>query len=208
MRIARAFARDRSGVSALEFAIGAPVLLLLLLVGFDTTRYIMATRRIQVAAATVGQMLSVSSTGQIAPAELQFYQDSTMVIFPQVLQDSYAQGIDWSKVIDITVSSILFTGTSPNYTGLVKWSAGANLRPCNVPMTATAYTATPSRMTLPTDVFGPGSLIVVDLSFEFRPLISSKLMSPISILRSFYVQPRYVAALTYTGSGGTQVNQC
>jgi hypothetical protein len=182
--------------------------MLLLLVGFDTARYIVAARRLAVVAATIGQMISVSTTGQIDAASLRFYEDSTVAIFPQVLQDSYQQGLTWANDIGLTVSTISFTGTSPNYQGLVSWTAGTNLRPCKVPMMAASDTAPPSQTTLPTDVFGPGSLIVVDLSFKFRPTIASKLMSSITIMRSFYVQPRYVPSLTYSGASSASVKQC
>jgi Flp pilus assembly protein TadG len=204
----RAFRPDASGVAAVEFALCAPIMMLLLLVGFDTARYIVAARRLAVVAATIGQMLSVSTTGQVAAADLQFYEDSTVAIFPQVLQDSYQQGLTWSKDIGMTVSTVNFTGTSPSYQGLVNWTVGTNLRPCNVPMIATPDSASPSPTTLPTDVFGSGSLIVVDLSFRFRPTIATKLMNPLLIVRSFYVQPRYVPSLVYSGSGSANAKQC
>lgn len=202
------FRSDPRGVAAVEFALCAPILMLLLLVGFDTARYIVAARRLAVVAATIGQMLSVSTTGQIAAADLQFYEDSTVAIFPQVLQDSYQQGMIWANDIGMTVSTVNFTGTSPNYQGLVNWTVGTNLRPCKVPMIATSDSAQPSPTTLPTDVFGAGSLVVVDLSFKFRPTIASTLMKPITIMRSFYVQPRYVSSLTYSGSGSANAKQC
>ena len=204
----RAFGWDIRGVAAVEFALCTPILMLLLLVGFDTARYIVAARRLAVVAATIGQMLSVSTTGQIAAADLQFYEDSTVAIFPQVLQDSYQQGLTWRSDIGMTVSTVNFTGTSPSYQGLVNWTVGTNLRPCKVPMVAASDTAPPSPSTLPTDVFGPGSLIVIDLSFKFRPTIASKLMNPINIVRSFYVQPRYVPSLNYSGSGSANAKQC
>ena len=204
----RLLGSDTRGVAAIEFALVIPILMLLLLVGFDSARYIVAARRVAVVASTIGQMLSVSTTGQIATADLQFYEDSTVGIFPQVLQDSYQQGLTWSNDIGMTVSAVNFTGTSPSYQGLVNWTVGTNLRPCYTPMTATSDSAGPSPTTLPADVFGPGSLIVVDLSFKFRPTIASNLMNPIPIVRSFYVQPRYVSSLTYAASGSANFKQC
>lgn len=204
----RAFPSDRRGVSAVEFALCAPVLMVLLLIGFDTARYIVAARRLAVLAATIGQMLSVSTTGQVAVADLQFYEDVTVGIFPQVLQDSYQQGLAWRNDMGMTVSVVNFTGSNPNYTGKVGWSAGTNLRPCNTSMVAASDTAPPSPAALPSDTFGPGSLIVVDLSYTFRPTIATRLMTALSIQRSFYVQPRYVATLTYAGAAGATVKQC
>jgi Flp pilus assembly protein TadG len=204
----QAWRQDRRGVSAIEFAFGAPFLVALTLVGTDTTRYAMAVRRIESVASTIGQMVAVSATGQIAPADLQFYEDSTMVIFPQVLQDSAQQRLAWSNDISLTVSSIGFTNVSGSYVGKTQWSTGPRLRACLTPMQSVADTAAPSPTTLPRGVFGPGSLIVVDVSFAFRPTIATAFMRTLTIARSFYVQPRYVQAISYTGSASTTVNQC
>lgn len=203
-----AFLRNRRGVAATEFAFIAPLLMILLLAGFDMARYAQSVRRVEAVAASIGQMLSVSTSGQIAVADLRFYQDATMVLLPQVLQDSYQQSISWGSDISTTVSSINFTGNDPNYTATVGWSAGTNVRPCKTPLTSVPDTSPPTPLTLPVDVFGSGTLIVVDLVFTFRPTIASKLMKPIPITRSYYVQPRYVSALTYAGSSGATVNQC
>ena len=200
--------RDKRGVAAIEFAIGAPIFVLLLLLGFDVTRYAIATRRLEAVASTVGQMVSVSASGQIAPADLQFYKDSAMVIFPQVLQDSFRKGISWSNDLAITVSSIVFTGVSPVFVGTTKWSAGPSLRACIVPMLPTSDTAPPSPQALPQDTFGAGTLIVVDVVFTFRPTVASAFLQSIPIARSFYVQPRYVSSIAYSGTQGTGVNQC
>lgn len=199
---------DVRGAAAVEFALIAPVLLILLLVGYDTARYAQDVRRIEAVGASIGQMLSVSTTGQVAAADLQFYEDATIVLFPQVLQDSYQQGKAWTSDMGITVSSVSFTGADPNYKATVAWSAGTNLRPCNVNLVAAEDSATPSIATLPIDTFGPGTLIVVDLVFQFRPTIASQLMKPIPITRSYYIQPRYVPALAFTGAAGTTVKQC
>ena len=153
-------------------------------------------------------MLSVSSSGQITPTDLQFYEQSAMVIFPEVLRDSFQQGIAWSTDLSITVSSIKFTGVAPAYVGMTKWSAGPNLRACLVPMISVSDTAQPTPQTLPVDTFGSGTLIVVDLVYTFRPTVASVFLKSIPVVRSFYVQPRYVPAITYTGTAGSGVNQC
>jgi Flp pilus assembly pilin Flp len=204
----RSILRDRRGVAAVEFAFVAPVLIVVLLAGFDIARYAQTVRRVEAVATSIGQMLSVSTSGQVAVADLRFYEDATMVLLPQVLQDSYQRQISWGNDINITVSSINFSGSDPNYVGTVGWSAGSNLRPCKTPMTATSDVSPPTAQTLPIDVFGPGSLIVVDIVFNFRPSVSSRILQSMPIVRSYYVQPRYVAALSYAGTAGATVNQC
>ena len=62
--------------------------------------------------------------------------------------------------------------------------------------------------TLPSDTYGPASLLVVDISFTFRPLFAIRslpglaALNNITINRSFYTSPRYVTTVGYTSIGG------
>ncbi len=208
MRVLRELLRrlrgDERGVSALEFAFCAPVGIVLLLVGVDTTRYVFATRQIEDVAATIGQMISVNQVGSVNYVDLQFYHDSAMVTFPEVLSDSAQLAETWGSDIGISMASIQFTasstscGTSCTYLPKVLWTGGTTPRSCTVPPLAAADTAAPSSTTLPVDAFGPGSVIVVDVTFAFRPTLATKFMKTIPISRSYYVAPRYVSSVTYS----------
>jgi Flp pilus assembly protein TadG len=202
------FLRNADGVAALELAIWAPIMSLMLLGGVDITRYTIATKRIENVASTIGQMLAVNGTGTVNYVDLQFYTDSTMVLFPQVLSDAAQQNKTWSSDISVTMSSVTFTAsptnctTSCTYKPKVAWSAGANRRGCSTTLTSAADTAVPSPTTLPADVFGATSLIVVDIVFTFRPTIAPRFLNAMTITRSYYVNPRYVPAITYTVASG------
>jgi Flp pilus assembly protein TadG len=200
-RLGRLFRKDRRGIAAIEFAIGAPMMLILLLMGVDTSRYLMATKRIDSVAATIGQMISVNQNGSVTDMDLQFYRDSAMVIFPQVLSDSYAQNISWTSDIGITMTGVSFTKQGSVYVPKVIWTGGSNPRSCTATMTAAPDTAAPSATTLPTDVFAAGMLIVVDVTFSFRPTIAPSFMKKLKIARSYYLSPRYVPTIAY--SAGT-----
>ena len=202
------FGGDRRGVAALEFAIGAPMLIALLLLGVDVSRYIIATKRIENVAATIGQMISVSQTGTVSATDLQFFHDSAMVIFPQVLADSYAQQIAWGADIGITMSGVTFTQSGNTYVPHLVWTGGTMPRSCTVTMTAAPDTAAPSPSKLPADVFGPSMLVVVDVTYAFRPTIAPTFLSTIPIARSYYVAPRYVSSITYAGASGPVAANC
>lgn len=220
----RLFSRETGAVSAIEFAFWAPVLCLMMLGGVDVTRYVIATGRISDVASTIGQMLSVNTSGKVNYVDLQFYHDSAMVIYPAVLADAKQQNVSWSNDMAITMSSVTFTATPQgctsncSYVPKVVWSAGSNPRSCTAAMTAAKYdTSAPSAKTLPPDVFGPTSLLVVDVVFTFRPLFLSKNpvtfsnILPITISRSFYISPRYVSSVGYqtiTGDTGTYATVC
>jgi Flp pilus assembly protein TadG len=206
--VGRGFIGDRAGVSAVEFAIIAPIMILLGLGGVDSAHYIEATQEINVAAKTIGQMLTENTTGDVNYVDLQFYHDSTVIAFPEVLADAAKKSIQWSNDISITMSSIKFTATPANctssctYTPKVIWTAGNNPRTCGKPLLPVVDASVPSPTTLPTDVYGPGSLIVVDISYNFTPVFSSVLPSPISIARSIYLAPRYVPLINYQAISG------
>ncbi|MFC6740312.1 hypothetical protein [Methylobacterium tardum] len=79
-----------------------------------------------------------------------------------------------------------------------------NYRPCTPAQLPADNTAAPSRATLPRSVFGPGSLIAVDVVFTFRPSFGARFIPAIRIARSMYVQPRYASLvdLDTTGNDG------
>ena len=214
------FVNDRRGVSAIEFAIWAPFMCFLFLGSVDIIRYITATGRLTDVAGTMGQMLSVNTTGAVNYVDLQFFHDSAMITFPQVLIDAAQQNIAWSSDIAITMSSIKFTaspsGCTNNctYVPRVVWSSGTNKRPCTpsnantAPITSVSDTSSPSPTTLPADSFGPTSLLVVDIAYTFRPLFAVRSMSifpalsNINVVRSFYTSPRYVQTVSYQSISG------
>ena len=202
------FRQDARGTSALEFALCAPMFVVVLLMGLDTARFAFATRQVEDVAATIGQMISVEQDGTVNGTDLQFYHDSAMVIFPQVLSDAAQQSKTWDDDIAISVASVQFTATSPSctagctYVPKVLWAGGTRPRSCSIPPTAVADTAAPSPTTLPSSVFAAGSIIVVDVSFAFRPTIAPRFMATLPIRRSYYVAPRYVPTITYAAQAG------
>jgi hypothetical protein len=128
-----------------------------------------------------------------------------MVIFPQVLADAKQQNIAWGNDIGITMSGLSFTAVGNAYVPKMLWTGGTNPRSCLIPMLPAADTTAPTPSTLPMDVFGPGSLIVVDVTFSFRPTIAPFFMQTIPISRSYYVAPRYVTSINYAGSAGSTI---
>ena len=199
-----AFGAARDGLAAMEFAFIAPIMLLLALGATDTARYVIATERVEKVAGTIGQMITENGSGNVTYLDLQFYHDSAMVIFPDVLSAAAQQNVSWNQDIAISMASVQFATTQTNcgatcaYTPKVVWTGGSNPRPCAPTLIQAASDAiVPSPTTLPPDVYGPGSIIVVDVQFNFRTLFGSYLPSIISISRSVYLAPRYVPLISY-----------
>lgn len=212
------FAVSDRGTSAVELALVLPVLVALLLAGFQVVLYVNASRKVELVANSISEMISQatpptasSTTAKINALDIHFSYDASLVLFPYLMTDANRKGIAWWQNITIDYASIQFTQISTScagaadqsacYTANVVWTttgtAGANARPCLIPQVAADDNASPTNLTLPRSLFGPGSIIAVDVSFTFVPTFGSQFVKPLVIRRSVFVQPRYASLITY-----------
>ena len=209
--------KNQEGVAALEFAFAAPLLLILMLGGLELENYIKAVRKVQLYASSISEMISQASppnnqttTATVNKLDIHFAFDSGMVIFPYVMKDAQRKNLSWFQDITVDFASVQFVQISTScsgqadqstcYTAKVLWTstgtAGSNFRPCVIPQLPTT-SATPSRYTLPSNVFGPGSIIAVDIVFNYVPSFGSAIIPTLKIARSVYVQPRYATVINF-----------
>lgn len=191
----------RRGSATVEFAIIFPTLLMILVSMVDVTNMVTTSRRLQIVANSIAALVAATNSGSVTYADLEFAASSAMVLFPGVLSDSHAKNEAWSSDISISISSVVFKKTNPQcvascaYTANVAWSGGAARRPCGINLTPVADTAPPSTMTLPTDAFGPGSVIVADVVYTFTPTFLT--IAAVTFRKSSYIAPRYVPPSSY-----------
>lgn len=207
------FAAARSGAAAVEFALIIPFMAVLLCSGWEVNHFAKAVRQLTNASTTVATMIAQNTTGTVNDTDLLFFRDAIMIAYPDVLVNAFAAGKPWSSDIQVTISSVAFTAASGctsncTYQAKVAWSGGANPRPCSVALASASDGATPSPTTLPADTFGPGSLIVVDLKYQYRPSIGGTVLGSPTLARSFYIQPRYVTTIAYSPNGTKFATQC
>ncbi|GJD77752.1 TadE/TadG family type IV pilus assembly protein [Methylobacterium gregans] len=209
-----AWLSDRSGVAGLEIAFILPILLVLALVGFDLARYTIYVRKAHLAAATMADLLSRidpdpslgNNTGRLTWANLDSVFRTQLVVFPELMEEAQIRK-EWVwNTVKASLSGIQFksqAGCQSNctYTPYVAWTSGQG-RPCGMPLTGAATTAQPDPSTLPSDIFGPGFLVVADLLFEYRPLFLRSVVGTVTIRRSFYATPRYVSSIVYDPTAG------
>jgi Flp pilus assembly protein TadG len=204
------FWEARQAIAAVEFALVLPLLVILMLGSVEAARLITFARRVTLVATTAVEMLTQIGTGTINYVDLHFAVDSTMVIFPQILQDAAQKHVSWSNDIEVSIASVVFTPnpstctSNCSYVAIVVWNSGpaSNKRTCGVPLISAADTAAPSKTTLPADVFGPGSIVVVDIVFSCTPISGFGLFGTIPIARSAYLSPRYVPLIKYAVASG------
>lgn len=204
----KGFLNAAHGFAAVEFGLALPVLALMLLGFIELDRYAWAARQLENTANSMAQMISQSKSA-IGPVEVKFARDSAMVLFPRALQDSARIGHVWTDDMKVTLSSVAFRNLTPGCTGLgcsyeakVAWSGGQAKRPCGAPLTAAPNNAPPTPTTLPTDAFGPESVIVVDIAYTYRPLFAAKIFGGFTLKRSSFLQPRYLPAVQYAVAAG------
>jgi hypothetical protein len=213
----RWFVRQRQAASTVEFAFLVPVVLLLLLMGFDTGRYVLATERIQEVANSVAEMLSQAGTatspiipsksgdGVVQDSDLHFYYDSAMATYPDVLAVANNTGTYWWQLLTVQMTSVKFNATpngcttSCTYKPTVMWTTGG--RSCGLTLTSVIDTSAYSPSTLPSGVFGPGSIIVVDVFYTFTPTFGAAYMPSFSIERSAFMAPRNVPYVESQATG-------
>ncbi|ABY29337.1 TadE/TadG family type IV pilus assembly protein [Methylorubrum extorquens] len=221
---AERFRAAEGAVAAIEFALILPTLLLILFAGTQVVAYVNATRKVELVAHSISQMISQSvpldttNVARVNATDLHFSYDATLVLFPYVMKDAKRQGRSWWENISINYASIQFkakntacqnnpdtsTDLSPCYNANVVWTTtgtaqpgGANYRPCDTPQLPADDDATPSRATLPRSTYGPGSLVVIDVAFDFTPTFGSGFVPAVRIARSAYVQPRYASLVNF-----------
>jgi Flp pilus assembly protein TadG len=101
------FWEARQAIAAVEFALVLPLLVILMLGSVEAARLITFARRVTLVTTTAVEMLTQNGTGTVNYIDLHFAVDSTMVIFPQILQDAALKHVSWSNDIAISIASVV-----------------------------------------------------------------------------------------------------
>ncbi|HEY9056575.1 MAG TPA: TadE/TadG family type IV pilus assembly protein [Aurantimonas sp.] len=171
-----AFVSNRSGVAALEFALILPVMLLLYLGGFEASKALDASRKVETTAETVGNLVArnrvmnqtaIDNIFNISSAVMApFSPDGLQIVVTTVTVDEKGQGtIDWSQA-----------------------SSGTAL-------TAGAPYPVPSKL----DFGATSYLVVADVTYDYQPLLDyTKSFSGIKIKKSYTFRPRISKSIVWT----------
>jgi Flp pilus assembly protein TadG len=166
------FARDSSGVAAVEFALLLPILALLYFGVVELTQGVMTEQRAAHVAATVGDLVSQSSSvtsDQVA--DIFNVGDTVMYPYP-------------TATLKMRVSSL-----SADAKGAVKvvWSKGSGL---------TKLAAGSSVSGLPTNVIAPNeSVVMAESQYTYTPVFGNVMPSPVVFSQKYYLHPRVSTAV-------------
>jgi len=166
------FTRDRRGVSAIEFAFIAPVLIMVYFSIAELSLAMLAQLKVSHAASAVGDL--VTQVSSITPAQLtDVYDASSSIIAPFS-----------TTTMAVSVTSVS-TDASGNAT--VTWSNAQN-------MTALGKGAA---VTLPANLLGPSqSIIMSEVKYTYTSPMSYLFKAPINFDQTFYLRPRQSTSVT------------
>lgn len=161
------FCANARGVSAVEFALILPILILLFLGCVEFSQAISVDRKLTSAASAVGDL--VAQSDELSSGEVNDFISAASAILAPFRTDDFS----------IVVSSVLITEDGAE----VDWSVGSNTA-CHAPGTA---------MTVPPGVAQAGdSVIVTHAEYAYRPIFGQIISETIGLSETFYFRPRTV----------------
>jgi Flp pilus assembly protein TadG len=173
--VLRRFSRDRRGVAAVEFALLAPVMILLYCGMAELTMAMMAERHAAHSASVVGDLVAQST--QVTGAEM---------------TDIFNVGAAILKPFPAASLRLRVSSVKADVNGVprVVWSQGYGLD-------ALAANATPAGF--PANLLAAGdSVIQADVSYTYTSPIQQVMPNPITYADSLYLKPRRSPEVAYT----------
>ena len=196
----RRFARGETGVSAVEFGLISPVLVLMFLGVLELSGAITAANRSTFVADAVAEMVTRVDR-PVTSDELKSFAIASALIDPDIVKYARTANLSIEQAFKITITSVQFEpkvltcillGCAYDANVVFSYTMNGTKRACGKLSPSAA--ASQSLATLPTDVYGPGSLVVVDVETYYTPIMPVRIKGgPMTFKRSSYFRPRYVS---------------
>jgi Flp pilus assembly protein TadG len=169
------FARARSGIAAVEFALIAPVLLLLYLGGYELTQALSTYRKLTDTTTELASI--VSQYAVISSSEVtSVFTASSQIMYPHS-----------AASLTIVLSEV---STDANSNPTVTWSQAYN---GGAALTAGSAVAMPANLAMANT-----SYILVQTTYLYTPTIGAAFVQPITMHDSIYMLPRRSPTIAYT----------
>lgn len=161
------FRRCREGVAAVEFALTAPILSIVLMGTIELSNYMTVVRKVDTAAHTAANLIAQET--DLSTAELStLFQASRHVVHP--LDDT---------LLTLGASSVRFDDTDG--TPFEDWSGDYNSGDVANPTTAATGMGAAGE-----------SVIIVSASFAYTPAFNMVLKGPFTVTETAIARPRYI----------------
>lgn len=174
IRFVRRLREDHRGAIAVELALFAPVLVMLVTSGVELNRYILLSQKIERASVTIADLTSQAET--LTEADL----TSLFGVIGQVMKP-----YDLTGVGQVIVSSV---GAENGNAPIINWQRSFGLT-----TNSSAFGAQGGVPTLPVGfVLRDGeSVIVAEVFYDYTPIIVSNIIDPVTLYNVSYFRPRY-----------------
>jgi Flp pilus assembly protein TadG len=182
IRAITALARDRRGVSAVEFALVLPLMLTLFLATAETTQGLQADRKVSLAARALSDLSSQATT--IADADMSNILDATA---------------DVLAPFSVSNAQIVVTGIQIDIAGIARavWSDARN---------ATRYSCG-QVMTIPTQlkpaIGTTGFFVLAEVKYSYTPAVAYLMSGSVLLSDRLYTRPRIGDTVSRTPKQGT-----
>ena len=198
------FSQANNGVAAVEMALVVPFLVLLFLGTVETSRFFVISKRVSNVSASIAQMLATTLVTRHRDS-LQILANSIYSI-PTIEQDTKSAGGSVWGSHNVSMASVEFVPQNKNcltsncnFDAMVRYAYSVNgdqTRPCGK-ATKVADGVTLTRNTLPASLYGPGSVVVVDVSYAYKPLFGTRFFGDITLVKSSFMAPRYMPVVSF-----------
>jgi Flp pilus assembly protein TadG len=162
------FAGDRRGVSAVEFALLAPLMITLYLGSVEVTDGVIADRKVTLTAAALANLTAQVTT--ISSSDMTNIMDASSAIVAPFS----------ASKLKITVSCI---NIDANKVATVKWSVTRSGTPRS------------GVVTIPAALAVPGQLILAEASYDYKPTIGYTITGTLTLADRMYMSPRISAPI-------------
>ncbi len=171
---------NEKGVSAVEFALIAPVMILIYFGCIELSLLMRADRRVTSTASSLGDLTARLVTVQDSDMQ-ELYNAANVLLQPYSAQNARMR-----------ITSVVDNGDGITRVG---WSDGFNM----TPYTEDAVITVPAGL-----VTTPGSVIVSEVEFEYESSIGLVLSTSRTLKDTFYLRPRRVTVINRTDDGDAQ----
>ena len=218
----RTFSRSRQGTAAVEFAMIAPVALLLYVGVAEVGDGVIASRRVITVARTLVDLVALQgTTTQQTSTPTPGNALSATTLASLLTSAATLMAPEPTTPLIMTISAIDVTNTSQGTccSALVRWSytQGGTLRPCTTQLTALPLTSDYAPTQIPaallpygTALPSPLSVLIADVRYTYQPVFSQSLLKFAPVMQQTeYMLPRATGQVVTAAlpTSGTQYGQ-
>ena len=198
----RAFGFSVRAAAGIEFALIAPILVVMFLGTVEVSRYLSVVRRVQNASADIALAASALDQSPSGSDLWNIYHMAPFLI-PEVVTDMRLTGnAVWWLQARVNISFLKMEKADPRCTtnctlvAKVAWSYGRDRRGCGTVPFGDLANDVPSQFQRQ-----PTNLVSVELKYTFAPLFTTFLRDRIVVERVFMAPPRHSDEIRATGLG-------